>query len=101
MSRFFFWSGMVIGIVLAILFFPIYLETCTLSEYISDLHEISTNEAEGFILENVDKYVKLKDTDKILNRNITLNSQDGAILANFTAECERKIGVEQMIPKGE
>lgn len=80
---------------------PLYLETCTFNEYIFEPYEISLFKAEEFLSQNADKYIDLKENDRILNREFSCGVEDNKLLLNFTAECERKIGVEQMIPKGE
>lgn len=80
---------------------PIFLETCTLKEYSLSEYTVSDDEASKFLTENAKKYVTLNGDDRILNEAFELKSSDGRYTLNYTAECERSIGVEQMIPKGE
>ena len=80
---------------------PIYLETCTYNEYTSSPYVITLQEAEKYLSENADKYVELKEDDRLINRDFSYSTENGCAVLNYTAECERKIGVEQMIPKGE
>ncbi|MBR5480051.1 MAG: sporulation protein YqfD [Clostridia bacterium] len=80
---------------------PLYFEECIAREYASESYILDTSRAEAYLTRNADAYIHLKNTDRITNRTFDCRKNSGRITLLYTAECERKIGVEQMIPKGE
>jgi len=80
---------------------PIFLECCTVNEYISEEYTPSAEAVKNYLTQYADKYIELGEDDKITHRQFKLTQDSGKFVLDYTAECERKIGVEQMIPKGE
>ena len=80
---------------------PLYLEKRIVNEYEEESYSLDTDKAEEYLTRYADRYVQLNEGDKITNRILNCKNDGGRITLFYTAECERKIGVEQMIPKGE
>ena len=49
----------------------------------------------------MEQYITLAQQDRITNRQQSSAMQRGAAVVTLTVECERAIGREQIIPKGE
>ncbi len=80
---------------------PIALEKQTLIEYET---QAVLNSPDIFLQKacsEVESYVLLNDEDTFKLNDSSLSRLNGLLCANLTVECERKIGIEQMIPKGE
>ena len=73
---------------------PIALEKCTLREFSLTPEKVRSHE---YIEARAEEYIELGDSDII--SDIRAEREDECVI--LYAECERKVGVEQMIPEGE
>ncbi len=80
---------------------PIALEKATLCEYNTQSIPISSDSFLSRACNEAENYINLNDGDSFLLKNCDFSQKSGRLTASLTAECERKIGIEQMIPKGE
>ncbi len=78
---------------------PLAMETITLREYTVREYTPSNDEFKNYLSVNAEKYIEFGDEDTLLSFDKNFTVTDGRPTLNYTAECERKIGVEQMIPK--
>ncbi len=80
---------------------PIALEKQTLIEYetqdVLNSPDAFSNRAQN----EIENLILLNEGDTYTLKNSSLSCVRGQLCADLTVECERKIGVEQMIPKGE
>lgn len=80
---------------------PIALEKATLCEYTTQSVPISSDSFSKQACNEAEKFINLNEGDSFMLKSCDFSQSSGRLTASITAECERKIGIEQMIPKGE
>ena len=80
---------------------PIVLETCFLQEYETSTTAVPQETLFEYMSSRAEQYIELEDSDILLNCESAHEIKDGAASLLLTVECEKDIGIEQMIPKGE
>ena len=80
---------------------PIALETQDFYEYSTAAVAVDQETLFAYISDRMEQYIALAQQDHIINRQQTNAVQRGAAVVTLTVECERTIGREQIIPKGE